>query len=123
MQNIEAQQLLLDILKCAEEGKYTDFHLITSWNEFRFYARSARSTKLITKTLKAAANNLFKEYCKDIVTGSTDVNKLLAYTQLQKVLAFYSKDLAIIQRMLDEYDDYLGHGHFWFSFLGGERET
>jgi hypothetical protein len=122
MQDNEAQQLLLEILSQAEEGKFTEFHLITSWAEFKFYWRSSLSTRLIIRTLEKAANNLFKAYCKKVATGSADVSELLAYSELQEVIAFYTKDLVTIRRMLDEYDEYLGHGHFWYSFLGGERD-
>ena len=122
MQDTEAQQLLLNILAHAEEGKFTEFHFITSWLEFRFYFRTHKSTKLIIKTLRSAAKNLFKSYCKDISIGSADFTQLLAYAELQEVIAFYEKDLRIVKRMLDEYDNYLGRGHFWYSFLGGERQ-
>lgn len=123
MRETEAQQLLLDILNYAQEGKLLEFHLITSWAEFRFYTQRNRSTKVLIRTLRSAADNLFKTYCEDISTGSADFTKLLAFAELQKVIDFYNKDLAVVQQMLDEYDEYLGEGHFWYSLLGGERET
>jgi hypothetical protein len=123
MQTEEAQELLLEILNHAEEGKFTEFQFITSWREFRRYQRDLKSTKIILKALKAGSKYLFKTYCKEVRKGSADADTLLAYSQMQDVIAFYEKDLAIIQRMLDEYDAYLGKGHFWFSFLGGERTT
>lgn len=123
MEQAEAQELLLEILTTAEEGKSIEFRLITSWAEFRFFQRSLRSTKLIIGTLKEAADKLFKTYCHEVSTGSADFTQLLAYPQLQEVIAFYERDIDTLQKMLDEYDEYLGKGNFWFSFLGGERET
>ena len=115
------EQLLLNILNQAQEGKSIEFHFITSWEEFKFYRQSIISTKLIIKALRTGAKHLFKTYCKEVSTGSADLTKLLAYSQLQDVIAFYEKDLDTLKRMIDDYDEYLGQGHFWHSFLGGER--
>lgn len=122
MQDTEAQELLLEILNQAEEGKSIEFHLIISWAEFRFYLQTFRSTKLVIKVLKDATANLFKSYCREVSAGSADFTQLLAFSQLQDTIIFYERDLATLKRMLDEYDEYLGHGHFWYSFLGGERD-
>jgi hypothetical protein len=121
MQTTEEQQLLIEILNYAQEGKFIEFRLIRSWNEFIGYWQDSKATKLVIKALRIGAEDLFKSYCEDIVSGSTDVNKLLAFTQLQDVIAFYERDLDTLKRMLDEYDEYLGN-HFWYSFLGGERD-
>ena len=122
MNDNEAKQLLSDILIQAQEGQNIGFRFITSWQEFVYCWKLRRSTKLVIKTLTAAANNLFKDYCKDISSGTTDINKLLAHEQLLEVVTFYNKDMSVLKDMLDEYDKYLGQGHFWYSFLGGERE-
>ena len=122
MQNTEAQDFLLEILKQAGEGKSIEFRLITSWAEFRFFRRSLLSTKLIVRTLRSAASRLFKQYCKDIPTGSADYLQLIAYSQLKDIISFYEKDVETLKKMLDEYDEYLGQGHFWYSVLGGERD-
>ncbi len=121
MNDTEAQQLLLDIIEYAEKGKLTEFRFITSWAEFRHYRQMVKGTKLTIRILDFAAKGLFKTYCKDITTGAQNVNKILAYSQLQNIKAFYERDLDTLKRMIDEYDEYLGQGHFWYSFLGGER--
>ncbi len=123
MQDTEAQEILLQILRRAEEGKSIEFRLITSWTDFINYWRDYRSTKLFIKLLRESVDNLFKHYCKGISSGTADFTELLAYAELLDIKAFYERDLDTLKRMLDEYDDYLGHGHFWYSFLGGERET
>jgi hypothetical protein len=121
MTDTEAKQLLLEILEQAQEGKSIKFQFIKSWAEFRYYHRLKLSTTLVIKTLKASANNLFTEYCQDVIDGISDLNKLLAYSQLRDIIAFYEKDIETLQQMLAEYDEYLGEGNFWYSFLGGER--
>jgi hypothetical protein len=121
MQSTESQEFLLEILRQAEEGKSIEFRLITSWSEFKFFRKSLLSTKLVVRALNSGAKTLFKDYCKDITTGSADFTQLLAYAQLKDIISFYERDIDTLKKMLDKYDDYLGQGHFWFSFLGGER--
>lgn len=120
MQRTEAQQLLLDLIEQAKKPN-TEFTFITTWAEFRFYWQNFRATKLIIKTLESAVKKLFKDYCKDIIAGSADVNKLLAAKQLEDIITYYERELATLKRMLDDYDEYLGQGNFRYSVLGGER--
>jgi hypothetical protein len=115
------EQLLLSILNQAQEGKAIEFQFIRFWTDYRYYRRTAWSTKIIIRALKSGAKKLFKTYCKDIAKGTADLNMLFAYKQLSNVIAFYERDLNTLKRMIDEYDEYLGQGHFWHSFLGGER--
>ena len=122
MTQTDAQQLLLEIVEQAQQQKFTQFRLITSWADFKFYRNNAIATKLIIRMLKSSAKNLFKNYCKDIKTGIQDVQQLLAYNEILDIIVFYEKELETFKRMLDEYDDWLGQGHFWYSFLGGERD-
>lgn len=104
----ETTLLIYEILNKALEGDALPFNLITCWNEYLYYLKWSRSTKIVIKTLKTSANKLFKEYCKDVIAGISDITKLLAYKQLLDVTAFYENDLATVHKMLDEYDDYLG---------------
>ena len=124
MTDQETTLLIQEILNKALEGVPIPFSLITCWNEFLFYSRWSRSTRIVIRTLKCAAKNLFKEYCQDVITGISDITKLLAYQQLLDVTAFYENDLATVQKMLDEYDDYCGNwGNFWRQvFLREERD-
>jgi hypothetical protein len=122
MDNTEAQQLLLEIIDQAQNRRFTEFRLITSWADFRFCRKNHLATKLIISMLKDSTRNLFNAYCKDIKSGIQDIQQLLAYTEIREITAFYEKELETLQRMIDEYDDYLGHGNFWYSFLGGERD-
>ena len=115
-------QLIVDIITKAQEGKSQPFRPILYWSEFSYYKKLARATKLIIKTLKISSNNLFKEYCLDVVNGTSDINKLLAYSQLLDILYFYTEELKTIKKMIKDYDDYLDNGNFWHSFFGGRRE-
>jgi hypothetical protein len=122
MQDTEAQQLLLEILEQAEQKKFVEFRLIKSWSEFMFYRKSRTATKLIIKALDQSSRDLIKSYCKQVESGTSDVSWLLAYSELKDVIAFYEKDLETLQKMLDEFDNWLGQGHFFYSILGGERD-
>ena len=122
MTNIEVQQILLAIIQHVEEGKSITFNYIKTWQEFIYYFKLRKSTKAIIKILTFAADQIFKDYCKNVIAGISEVNQLIAYTELQEIRSFYEKDLQTITDMINEYDDYLGHGHFWYSFLGGERD-
>ena len=121
MNDIETKQLILDILNKAQEGKSFKFQYICSWHEFRYYTKLIKSNKLIVKTLQTSANNIFREYCKDVISGISDVNKLLAYSQLRDVITFYEGDVNTLQQMLDEFDEYVEKGNFLYTILGGER--
>lgn len=123
MTDAEINQMTLAIIEHAQEGQPLKFHYIKSWNEFQEYTRLNRSTKAVIKLLNNAANNLFKKYCKNVIAGSSDVTELVAYTQIQEYRDYYIKEAETQQKMLDEYDNYLGNwGNFWHSFLGGERD-
>ena len=122
MQSTEAQQLLTEIFERAEKDQITEFKLLTSWYSFIGCWKLHKATKLIISMLKGSSSRVFKEYCRDVSIGSATVDKLLAYKELLSVISFYERDLAVLRRMLDEYDEYLGQGHFWYSFLGGERD-
>lgn len=123
MTDQETTLLIQEIITKALDGTAQPFKPILYWGEFRYYSRWVRSTKLIIKTLRKSANNLFKEYCKDVIAGISDITKLLAYQQLLDIKDFYENDLKTIQSMLDDYDEYLGDfGNFIKALLGGERD-
>ena len=123
MTDSETTQLILEILNKAREGKAHPFRPILYMSEFRYYKRWVLATKLIIKTLKTSAKKLLKDYCKDVIAGISGVTKLLAYSELLDVIAFYETDLKTVQQMLKDYDAYLDDGHFWYSFFGGRREV
>ena len=115
----ESQQILLNILDHAQTTKSMEFRFITDWSEFKFYWDKYSSTKLILRILYKCSKRLFKGYCKTIIAGTSDVNKLLAYQRLIRTISFYEKELATLKDMLDEYDAYLGEGHFMEAFIFG----
>ena len=120
----ETTLLIQDVIDKALNGQSQPFRPIVCWSEFIYYHRCASANKMIIKTLKRAAKNLFKEYCRDVIAGISDITKLLAYEQLLDIEVFYETELDTIKRMLDDYDEYLGD---WFNFFdalaGGRREV
>lgn len=121
MQTINVQQLLLKIFNTVDNEKPIEFHYIKTWQEFSYYRQYLKATKLILRILQKSSKSLFNNYCKDVVTGKATVIKILAYVRLNDAITFYNKELQVINQMLEDYDIYLGDGHFWFSFFGGQR--
>jgi hypothetical protein len=120
MNNISAEQLLQEILEQAE-GKPSEFRFIQSIFDYKGCLRQYKATKLVIKILKTASKRLYKAYCKAVTSGISDVTQLLAYAQLDDVIAFYENELKTIYNMLDEYEEYLWQGNFIYALLGGER--
>ena len=115
----ESRQILLNILDHAQTTKSMEFRFITGWSEFKFYWDKYSSTKLILRILRKCSKRLFKDYCKAVIAGTSDVNKLFAYQQLIRTISFYDNELVTLKDMLDEYDTYLGKGHFMEAFIFG----
>jgi hypothetical protein len=119
----ETTLIIQDIISKAIEGRAQPFRHILYLSEFCYYCRCTISTRIIIKTLTQAAENLFKEYCKDVITGISDIAKLLAYQQLLDIIDFYEDELDTINRMLADYHTYLGNlFNFVDAILGGRRE-
>ena len=124
MADTESTQLTKEIINKALEGRAQQFIQIQDWNEFTYYRRLSLSTKIIIRTLRQSANGLFKDYCRDVIDGISDVTKLLAYSQILDVVVFYENELTTIKKMLDDYDDYLGNfGNFVRALCGERRES
>lgn len=122
----DATLLVQEIIKKAQDGKAHPFRPILYWSEFQYYRQFAFSTKVVIKTLRASAEKLFKDYCKDVIAGISDFTKLLAYYELLDITAFYENDLITIQRMLEDYREYLDTTSFrnmFSAFFGGRREV
>lgn len=120
---METTDILVSILERAQQGDFIEFKYITSWHEFRFRSKQHTATKIVIKTLKSAGKRLFKAYCDEVIAGVSDINKLIAYTQLLEAINFYQADLVTLKKMVDEYDSYLGDwGNFFNAIFGGERE-
>ena len=120
MNNSTADQLLQAILEQAE-SEPSEFRFVTSWVDFVYCHRQYKATKLIIKVLKAASKSLFKDYCRTVTSGISDVTQLIAFTQLDDIIAFYENELSTLDNMLDEYEEYLWQGNFIYALLGGER--
>jgi hypothetical protein len=121
MADQETIQVIQDIINRAQEGRAFPFRTIIYWSEFQYFKGYARSNKLIIKLLRTSADNLFKEYGKDVIAGISDITKILAYAQMLDIIAFYQEELKTIQDMLDDYDEYLGNFWNFVNALFGER--
>lgn len=123
MHDIEAQQLLLEIIEHAQEAKPSEFRLITSLRDYKYYCGKVRSYKLLVKGLKKSTNRLFKKYCKSVTVGISNLTTLLAYQRLIQTLEFYQKELDTFVDMLDEYETYLFSGNLLWTIAMGIPRT
>ena len=121
MTDQEYTLIIQDIINRAQEGRAFPFRAIRYWGEFRYFQRYARSTRIIIHVLRTSANKLFKEYCKGVIAGISDVTKILAYEQMLDIIAFYEEELETIQSMVDDYDEYLNNFWNYIGALFGER--
>ena len=121
MADQELTQVIQEIIYKAQEGKSQPFRTILYWSEFCYYRRWVRATKIVIRILRVSANKLFKEYCRDVIAGISDVTKLLAYDQLLGIADFYENEIITVQKMLDDYDEYLGNFGNFIRALFGER--
>ena len=116
--------LIQDIINRAQEGRAFPYRAIQYWEEFRYFQRYTISTKLIIRILQVSANKLFKDYCKGVIAGISDITKLLAYEQMLDIVDFYEEELKTIKAMVDDYDEYLGNlWNFIGALLGERREV
>ena len=120
MNTNDSEQLLLAIIDQAK-SEPSKFRFIVSWADYRYCINLYKSTKLVIKVLKTASRNLFKSYCKTVVSGTSDVTQLIANSELADIISFYNSELKTIYNMLEEYEDYLWHGNFFYALMGGER--
>lgn len=119
----ETTLIIQDIINKAIEEDALQFQHILYWSDFIYYHKYAIADKLVIKTLKQAAKNLFKGYCRDVINGISDATKLIAYLQLVDITNFYIEELETIQAMLDDYDAYLVDlGDFFKAIFGGRRD-
>ena len=119
----ETEPLIQDIIDKAVKGKAQPFRLILYWSEFKYYKRLVLTLKLIIRMLTAAANNIFKDYCRDVIAGISDITKLIAYQEILEIKVFYENDLNTVNKMLDDYDEYLGDfGNFVRALFGERRD-
>lgn len=121
MTDQEITQVIQAIIDKAQEGKSQPYRTILYWSEFKYYRGLKKATKLVIETLRISSKKLLKSYCKDVIAGISDVNKILGYSQLLDIIDFYQEELETLEAMLTEYYDYLGEGNFWYSILGGRR--
>ena len=123
MNDNELQQLMLSFFKQAQEGKFTKFHVITNWSDYKSYKKKCKSYKVLVKILKRSIKRLYTKCCNEISEGVTDINKLIAYKQLELITKFYENEICTITEMLQEYRIYLLNGYYFNAVCGAVRSV
>ena len=116
------EDLTFELIRKATFGSHTEFQFIRNRKEYFDNLRTRRAYLLLVSSIKKSSGKLFKSYCKDVVTSSDDVNKLLAYCTVSEVLRFYEEELDIISDMICEYEAYLmDTDNFLYAYLFNEQ--
>ncbi len=116
------QDILSKLAAFTDAGEHTKFKLVQNYQEYKYYRKVKRSTCVVVKFLERSAKVQFKDYCKSIEKGTSDIYRLLAYKYLTRIYDCYLEELRIYQDMLDEYECYLLSGN-WSDFVFGFQRT
>ena len=120
----EQEELYEALTDKALSGGHTKFEFVRNTAEWGVLCKAKSGLKKVIELYELISGNMYKIYCKQVVKGEQDFNLLYAYRQIIECRAFYEEELLIVKDMLNEYDAYLGSGHFMQQFLFGmDRET
>ena len=115
------KDLMSELIYNAESGNHRQFQYLRNYKEYFRARKVKRALAILVASIKQSLNRQFKNYCKSITTGETDVLKLLAYTMSNKVLKFYEEELKTVNAMIIEYECYLCNGNLFDFILGLNR--
>lgn len=115
------KDLTAELVYNTERGQHRQFQYLRNYREYSRARRLKRALVLLVSSIKQSLNRQFKNYCKVVTTGETDVIKLLAYCTTVKVLDFYEEELRIVNDMIIEYEYYLVNGNLLDFVLGCQR--
>jgi hypothetical protein len=112
------EDLMSDLINNARSAKHRQFQFLVNYKEYSRAKQIRRGLALLVSSIKQSTNKLFKSYCKDVASGGSDINRLLAYCTARQVLEYYEEELRIITEMVVEYECYLANGN-WLDFVLG----
>ena len=116
------KNILSELAAFTDADEHTEFRLLRTWQDYLFAKKVCRSIKALTLGLRSIANKQYKNYCRSVILGVSDVNKLLAYKYLIKILDFYMEELRINKEVIYEYELYLSDGN-WLDFVLDNQRT
>lgn len=113
--------LMSELIYNAENGQHRHFQYLRNYVEYRRAKQIRRALAILVSSINQSLARQFKNYCKAVEAGNTDVLKLLAYSTTIRVLKFYEEELRIIKDMILEYECYLVNGNLFDFILGNQR--
>ena len=116
------EDLASELMQKAESGKHRQFRFIRNWQEYSRTRKLRQTHLLLVASIRKSADSLFRQHCKSVIIGQSDVIKLVAYCTTIKVLRFYEEELKTIEDMLIEYECYLAAGN-WPDFIFGTQRS
>ena len=112
-----------DLIAFAKAGEHTQFQYLRNFRDYLFIKETKQSILELVNRLVLIADNLFNEYCVEVSQGSTSVEKLLTYKELDKLIDFYEEEYLITLDVLQEFEAYMKSGHILDMILFRERES
>lgn len=106
MQSKDVQQMFIEVIEHARTQPHLQYNTITSHDDYYQMCGKRRFLRLLLKSLKSGGTKLFNSYCSSVVRGNSDVNKLIVFSQLQKVYNYYEIELQTVTKMISDYKIY-----------------
>lgn len=111
------EQFFIGLCETALAGEHNKFEYIKNIKEFFIIRKAKSGLKKIVKVFDKVCNTAFKDYCKQVKSGTADFNLLYIYTQYRACKKFYEEELETLKDMTDEYWTYIDSGNFLNQFL------
>lgn len=120
----EQEELYEALTEKALSGEHTKFEYVRNITEWGVLRKAKSGLKKVIELYELIKSSMYKTYCKQVLVGEQDFNLIYSLRQIMECKVFYENELLIVQDMLEEYDAYVGSGHFMDQVLfGRNRET
>lgn len=107
-----AEDMMKLLIDTAEKGEHSEFQLITSHDAYEAVRKYAKSAKMSYRLFLRLEKRLTKAYAKEIKKiGKADVQTVFSIKKFDKYAEYYLKEREIAVDMLDEFLEYMRHGH------------
>ena len=122
MMNTDNLDLAEQLIQRAKDGEHSSFEFIRSLEEYFAAKTIKKALKKITKSFEIPKSNLYNAYVKSVKEEEDDLNVILAFSELVRIVKFYEDEIWIVSDMIDEYVSYVHSGHIIDTLVGNYRK-
>ncbi len=120
----DQEELFKALTERALVGTHSSWEWVRTLAECCVLYQAKRGLLKIVELYENVSAAVYREYCSQVLAGTAEFEMILAVKQFQVCKEFYIKEADLIKDMLDEYDAYVGSGHFLDQVVFGKtRET